>query len=86
MNKLKEIEKLKTKLNSLQPFTSGEQIRLKEEFVIEFTYDSNAIEGSTLTLNETALVLKENITINKKPLSDHLAAIGHKDAYFYIES
>jgi len=51
--KLEEIEKLQIKLNSLRPFTSGELERLKEEFVIEFTYDSNAIEGSTLTLEET---------------------------------
>ncbi len=83
--KIEEIEKLQIKLNSLRPFTSGELERLREEFVIEYTYDSNAIEGSTLTLDETALVLKENITIGEKPLNDHLAAIGHKEAYYYVE-
>lgn len=83
--KIEEIEKLQIKLNSLRPFTSGELERLKEEFIIEYTYDSNAIEGSTLTLDETALVLKENITIGEKPLNDHLAAIGHKEAYYYVE-
>ena len=83
--KIEQIEKLVLKLNSLTPFTSGELQRLNEEFVIEYTYDSNAIEGSTLTLDETALVLKENITISGKPLNDHLAAIGHKEAYYYVE-
>ena len=83
--KLKIIEGLKDKLSFLRPFTSGEINRLREEFVIEYTYDSNAIEGSTLTLDETALVLKENITIGEKPLNDYLTAIGHKDAYYYIE-
>lgn len=83
--KVKKVEELKNKLNSLRPLTEDELKRLNEEFMIEYTYDSNAIEGSTLTLEETALVLKENITIAEKPLNEHLSAIGHKDAYFYIE-
>ena len=84
--KLKEIEALKTKLNTLRPFTKAELKRFNEEFMIEYTYDSNAIEGSTFTLEETSLVLKENITIAEKPLNEHLSAIGHKEAYFYIEN
>ncbi len=83
--KIKYIDNLKNKLKELIPFTEGELARLKEEFVIEYTYDSNAIEGSTLTLEETALVLKEGITIAEKPLSYHLDAIGHREAYYYIE-
>ena len=85
VERLKQIDILRDKLNSLRPLTTGELSRLKEEFIIEYTYDSNAIEGSTLTLEETALVLKEGITISEKPLSHHMDAIGHKDAYFYIE-
>lgn len=85
IEKIKKIEELKNKLNSLRPFTEDELKRLNEEFMIEYTYDSNAIEGSTLTLEETALVLKENITIAEKTLSEHLSAIGHKEAYYYIE-
>lgn len=83
--KIKKIEELKNKLNELRPLTKEELRRLNEEFMIEYTYDSNAIEGSTLTLEETALVLKENITIAEKPLNYHLSAIGHRDAYYYIE-
>lgn len=83
--KLQKVERLKQTLNQLRPLTSEELRRLNEEFMIEYTYDSNAIEGSTLTLEETALVLKENITIAEKPLDEHLSAIGHKDAYYYIE-
>jgi len=52
--------------------------------MIDYTYNSNAIEGSTLTLDETALVLKEGVTIGGKPLKHHLEAIGHKDAYYYV--
>ena len=86
MDKIQKAEKLKQKLNKLRPFNNEELQRLNEEFMIEYTYDSNAIEGSTLTLEETALVLKENITIAEKPLNYHLSAIGHKDAYYYIEN
>ena len=66
--KLKQVEELKLKLDRLRPFTEDELRRLNEEFMIEYTYDSNAIEGSTLTLEETALVLKENITIFRKSI------------------
>ena len=79
-----EVDELKAKLAALRPLNSGELERLREEFNIENTYDSNAIEGSTLTLRETALILQENITIAEKPLKMHLDAIGHRDAFNYI--
>ena len=52
--------------------------------MVDFTYNSNAIEGNTLTLKETAMVL-EGMTIDQKPLKDHLDAVGHRDAFLYIE-
>jgi len=54
--------------------------------MVDFTYNSNAIEGNTLTLRETALVILEGLTISKKPLKDHLEAVGHKDAFNYVIS
>ena len=78
-----EVDALKTELDKCRPLTQGELQRLREEFLIEYTYNSNAIEGNTLTLQETALVLK-GITIDKKPLKDHLEAVGHRDAFLYI--
>ncbi len=78
-----EIEQKKKLLDSLRPLTQGELERLNEEFRVEYTYNSNAIEGNTLTLRETDLVLR-GITIDKKPLKDHLEAIGHKDAFDYV--
>lgn len=80
----KNIDKKKLLLDSLRPLTTGEAERLRNEFMIDFTYNSNAIEGNTLTLQETALVL-EGLTIDRKPLKDHLEAVGHRDAFFYIE-
>lgn len=81
----KKIDKLLNQVNQCRPLTECEVIRLRDEFLVEFTYNSNAIEGNTLTLRETALILNEGITIDKKPLKEHLEVVGHKDAYYYIE-
>lgn len=78
------IDALKTRISKLRPLTQGESKRLREEFLVEFTYNSNAIEGNTLTLRETALVL-EGVTVAKKPLRDHLEAVGHRDAFLYVQ-
>lgn len=77
------IDAKKAELQKRRPLTQGELERLREEFLIEFTYNSNAIEGNTLTLQETALVL-EGITIDRKPLKDHLEVVGHKEAFLYV--
>ncbi len=81
---LKEIENKKARLAELRPLTPGEVKRLAEEFMIDFTYNSNAIEGNTLTLKETALAL-EGMTVDRKPLKDHLEAVGHRDAFLYVQ-
>ena len=81
---LLKIDALKLELDSKRPLTTGESARLREQFIVDFTYNSNAIEGNTLTLKETAMVL-EGMTIDKKPLKDHLEAVGHRDAFLYVE-
>ena len=79
-----DIEAKKARLSKMRPLTAGEVERLREEFMIEFTYNSNAIEGNTLTLKETAMAL-EGMTIDQKPLKDHLEAVGHRDAFLYVQ-
>ena len=81
---LLKIDALKAELDQKRPLTQGEAERLRDEFMVDFTYNSNAIEGNTLTLKETAMVL-EGMTIDQKPLKDHLDAVGHRDAFLYIE-
>lgn len=81
-----EVDELKNELASLRPLSGAELRRLREEFMVENTCDSNAIEGSTLTLRETALILREGLTIAEKPIREHLEAIGHKDAFEYVLS
>lgn len=68
-----------------RPLTQGESDRIRKEFLIKFAYSSNAIEGNTLTLQETALVL-DGIVIDKKPLKDHMDIVGHRDAFLYVEN
>lgn len=78
-----QIDRKKRELDSRRPLTEGEVERLNEEFVVEYTYNSNAIEGNTLTLRETDLVLR-GLTIDQKPLKDHMEAVGHKEAFDYV--
>ena len=78
-----QVERKKEELDDKRPLTDGEIARLNEEFVVEYTYNSNAIEGNTLTLRETDLVL-HGMTINQKPLKDHMEAVGHKEAFDYV--
>lgn len=81
---LAKIDKFQSDLKSMRPLNAAELKRLRDEFIIETTYNSNAIEGNTLTLRETALILQEGITIAEKPLRDHLDIIGFKDAFNYM--
>ena len=77
------IDQKKKELDSRRPLTEGEVARLYEDFAIEYTYNSNAIEGNTLTLRETAMVLR-GLTIDQKPLREHMEAVGHKEAFDYV--
>jgi len=86
MTVYERIDQLKSKLQAMRPLNETELKRLRGEFIIENTYNSNAIEGNTLTLRETALILQEGVTIAEKPVREHLEAIGHKDAFEYVIS
>ncbi|MEE9351406.1 MAG: Fic family protein [Thiotrichaceae bacterium] len=80
-----EINILKNKLNSLRPLPPNSVKSLHEQLVLDWTYNSNAIEGNTLTLKETKVVL-EGITIGGKSMREHFEAINHKEAIDYVEA
>jgi len=82
---LPHLNKQKAALDQLRPFPPAALKRLHEQMVIEWTYNSNAIEGNTLTLKETALVLQQGITIAGKPLREHLEAVNHREAIQKLE-
>jgi Fic family protein len=74
---INRIEEKLCKLNDLRPLPKSALKKLQEHFRIEMTYNSNAIEGNSLTLKETFLVINEGITVKGKPLKDHLEARDH---------
>jgi len=79
------IDEKKNIIDSHRPFSQNMTRQLRDKLIIEWTYNSNAIEGNTLTLSETKVVLENGITIKGKPLKDHLEIINHKEAIEYIE-
>jgi Fic family protein len=80
------IKEKKRKLDSLRPLPKNALGKMKEQFAIELAYNSNAIEGNSLTLKETRLVIEEGITIKGKPLREHFEAINHDKAFNFLES
>ncbi len=82
----KRIKEKKSYLDKLRPVSKTAILKLKEQFMIEMTYHSNAIEGNTLTLRETQLVIQEGLTIAGKSLREHLEAINHKEAIEFLEN
>lgn len=85
-NRLEHLDRLKAMLNLFRPLNREIVAELKQRYDVRFTYHSNAIEGNTLSLRETALVLERGITIAGKSLKEHLEVIGHEQAINYIES
>ncbi|MBU1037311.1 Fic family protein [Patescibacteria group bacterium] len=80
-SRLKEKKKA---LDKLRPLPASAVKKLQEKFSLEMTYNSNAIEGNSLTLKETFLVINEGITVKNKPLKDHLEAKDHYSAIKYL--
>ena len=80
-----ELTKLKEKLDSFRPLSPEVVSNLHEDLVLRWTYNSNAIEGNTLTLKETKVAL-EGITVGGKTLREHFEAINHREAFVFVES
>ena len=85
MNKLEKIYSLKKELNSRRSLSQSEIKRIRENYVIKNTYNSNAIEGNTLTEMETRVILETGITVAKKTLREHLEVKNHAEALDFIE-
>jgi Fic family protein/DNA-binding XRE family transcriptional regulator len=80
--KLNRIDKLKSELDKLRQFDS---YRIAQALELEYTFESNRIEGNTLTLRETDLVLNEGLTISGKSMREHLEVLNHQEAIYYIK-
>lgn len=83
-NYFNEVDSLKKELDSKRPISKETLKSLKESINLEWTYNSNGIEGNTLTLRETQVVL-EGITVGGKTITEHLEAINHEKAILYLD-
>ena len=82
---LRECDTLKGRLSELRPLPAVAMKKIEDALAIEYTYESNRIEGNTLTLQETELVVNEGVTIAGKTMREHLEAINHAEAIGYIK-
>lgn len=79
---ISEIDRLKNKLDKFRQFDS---YRIKQALELEYTFESNRIEGNTMNLRETDLVINEGLTISGKSMREHLEVINHQEAIEYIK-
>jgi Fic family protein len=79
-----KLDTLKDKLDAHRPLPHAVVNNLHEELVLQWTYNSNAIEGNTFSLVETKVAL-EGITVGGKTLREHFEVINHRDAILYVE-
>jgi len=83
-NYFDEIDKKKKLVDSKRPLAKETLKSLRESNILDWTYNSNAIEGNTLTLRETKVVL-EGITIGGKSMKEHLEITNHREAIYFLE-
>ena len=74
----------KSKLDSARPLPTSALQRIKTDLSLEWTYNSNSIEGNTLNLQETQMVLQEGITVKGKSLREHFEVFNHEKAIDYL--
>ena len=82
---LEQVTDLKKCLDSFRPLNTAQLQNLNEFYEVQYTFESNRIEGNTLTLQETYMVLQRGMTIGGKPLKDHLEATNHREAFQLIQ-
>lgn len=82
---LNRVDARKAELDAHRPLAPATVASLRDKLALDWTYNSNAIEGNTLTLRETKVVLEDGITIGKKSMREHFEAINHRDAILLVE-
>jgi len=83
---LQRIDSKKSRLDALRPIPAIALKSIKESLTFEWTYNSNSIEGNTITLQETQLIIEEGITIKGKSLREHFETLNHHDAIALVEN
>ncbi|MDX2135245.1 MAG: Fic family protein [Saprospiraceae bacterium] len=84
-NHLARLEDKKSRLDALRPLPDAALQNIKNSLALEWTYHSNSIEGNTLTLQETKMVVQDGLTIKGKSLREHFEAVNHHEAVAFLE-
>ena len=83
---LERVEAKKARMSQMRPIPAIAMERLRESLMMEWTYHSNGIEGNTLTLQETRVILSDGITVGGKSLREHFETLNHHEAIQVIET
>ncbi|PDV97309.1 Fic family protein [Candidatus Chloroploca asiatica] len=73
-------------LEARRPLSDATLRQLHADLQVRLTFHSNAIEGNTLTLRETQLVIEHGLTVGGHALHEHLEATNHAAAYRYVQA
>lgn len=85
IEQLNRLDAKKKELDALRPLDSRVLAHIKEGLDFEWTYNSNRIEGNSLSLRETRMILEEGVTIKGKSLREHFEAVNHSEAIELVE-
>lgn len=83
-NIFRRIDHAKKIIDQYRPLSPSITARIREQLVLDWTYNSNGIEGNTLSLRETTMVIQDGLTIGRKSMQEHLEAINHKEAIHFV--
>ncbi|HMQ61141.1 MAG TPA: Fic family protein [Flavilitoribacter sp.] len=83
---LDRIKGKKARLDALRPLPAHAVKKIRESLILEWTYNSNAIEGNTLSLQETRLIIEDGLTVKGKSLREHFEAVNHQESIEFVES
>ena len=76
-----KIDELKSQIDTFRPLDEEKLKQIQDYYRIGLTYSSNALEGNTLDLVETKVVIEDGLTVHGKPMKDHLETLGHSNAF-----
>ncbi|MBK6354958.1 MAG: Fic family protein [Saprospiraceae bacterium] len=82
---LQNIDLKKTRLDKHRPLSRAVVQSIRSSLNLEWTYNSNSIEGNTLNLRETRTVIEEGMTVAGKSLREHFEVVNHQEAIEYLE-
>jgi len=82
---IKKIDTLKNQIDKLRPLDPDLERQIMQKLRFYWNFHSNSLEGNSLTLGETKVLLLHGLTASGKPLKDHLEITGHNEAILLLD-